>query len=31
MGKNGRKAVVNQYNWAIEEKKLFEVYEELTR
>ncbi|MEN4054153.1 glycosyltransferase [Sulfurimonas sp. NWX79] len=29
MGQNGRNAVVEKYNWAIEEKKLFEVYEEI--
>lgn len=29
MGKNGRKAVLEKYNWAAEEKKLFEVYEKL--
>ncbi len=30
MGKNGRKAVEEKYNWALEEKKLFAVYEKLT-
>lgn len=29
MGENGRKAVVEKYNWNMEEKKLFEVYEAL--
>jgi len=29
MGKNGRLAVEEQYNWAIEEKELFKLYEEL--
>jgi len=29
MGKNGRSAVVEQYNWANEEKKLIKLYEEL--
>lgn len=29
MGKNGKLAVENRYNWAIEEKKLFKIYEEL--
>jgi len=27
MGQNGKKAVIEKYNWGIEEKKLFEVYE----
>jgi glycosyltransferase involved in cell wall biosynthesis len=26
MGRNGKNAVLNRYNWAVEEKKLFEVY-----
>lgn len=30
MGKNGRKAVENRYNWSIEEQKLFELYRDLT-
>jgi glycosyltransferase involved in cell wall biosynthesis len=30
MGKNGRKAVEEKYNWAQEEKKLFELYERLS-
>lgn len=29
MGKNGRKAVREKYNWAIEEKKLLEFYQKL--
>jgi len=29
MGKNGKKAVLERYNWGIEEKKLFEIYEGL--
>ncbi len=29
MGDNGRKAVLNKYNWAIEEKKLLELYRKL--
>lgn len=29
MGENGKKAVLDRYNWAIEEKKLFEIYERL--
>jgi len=29
MGKNGKKAVLEKYNWGIEEKKLYKVYEEL--
>lgn len=31
MGKNGQKAVFEKYNWGVEEKKLFEVYEELIK
>ena len=31
MGINGRKIVVEKYNWAIEEEKLFNIYEELSR
>jgi len=31
MGQNGKKAVIEKYNWAIEERKLLEVYEELTQ
>lgn len=30
MGKNGKKAVLDRYNWSIEEKKLFSIYERLT-
>jgi glycosyltransferase involved in cell wall biosynthesis len=30
MGKNGKKAVIEKYNWDIEEKKLFDVYERLS-
>nr|PIF03361.1 MAG: hypothetical protein CSA86_05815 [Arcobacter sp.] len=30
MGKNGKQAVIKKYNWAIEEKKLFDVYEILS-
>lgn len=26
MGKNGRKAVIEKYNWSVEEKKLIDVY-----
>jgi glycosyltransferase involved in cell wall biosynthesis len=29
MGQNGRNAVIEKYNWQVEEKKLFEVYENL--
>jgi len=29
MGERGQQAVLEQYNWAIEEKKLFKVYEEV--
>lgn len=31
MGQNGKKAVLEKYNWGVEEKKLFEVYEELIK
>ncbi|MCT7587575.1 glycosyltransferase family 4 protein [Aliarcobacter butzleri] len=31
MGKNGKKAVLEKYNWGVEEKKLFEVYKGLMR
>lgn len=31
MGQNGKKAVLEKYNWQVEEKKLFEVYEELIK
>ena len=30
MGENGRKAVLEKYNWENEEKKLLEVYKNLT-
>ncbi len=29
MGENGKKAVLERYNWGIEEKKLFKIYEDL--
>ena len=29
LGKNGRKAVENNYNWKIEEKKLIKFYKEM--
>ncbi|WP_310441133.1 glycosyltransferase family 4 protein [Sulfurimonas sp.] len=29
MGQNGKKAVLEKYNWGVEEEKLFEVYEGL--
>ena len=29
MGFNGRKAVLNKYNWTNEEKKLFQVYKDI--
>lgn len=31
MGKNGKMAVLEKYNWNKEEEKLFKVYEELTK
>ena len=31
MGRNGRKAVIERYNWRMEEKKLYDLYEELTK
>jgi len=31
MGKNGKKAVLEKYNWQVEEMKLFEVYEEIIK
>ncbi len=31
MGKNGQKAVLEKYNWSMEEKKLFNMYKELER
>lgn len=27
LGENGRRAVLDRYNWAVEEKKLFQLYE----
>ncbi|PSM52610.1 glycosyltransferase, family 1 [Campylobacter blaseri] len=31
MGKNGKKAILEKYNWNIEEKKLFKIYEDILR
>jgi glycosyltransferase involved in cell wall biosynthesis len=31
MGQNGKKAILEKYNWQVEEKKLFEIYQELTK
>lgn len=31
MGQNGRKAVMEKFNWSVEERKLFEVYGELIK
>lgn len=31
MGENGRRAVLDRYNWAVEEKKLFQLYEDLVK
>jgi len=31
MGENGRKAVLEKYNWENESKKLLKVYEELIK
>ena len=31
MGQNGKKAVLEKYNWSMEEKKLFKVYEDLVK
>ena len=31
MGKNGKKAVLEKYNWSIEEQKLYKVYKELSK
>jgi glycosyltransferase involved in cell wall biosynthesis len=31
MGQNGRNAVIEKYNWQVEEKKLFEVYKVLVK
>lgn len=29
MGENGRRAILERYNWSVEEKKLFQVYDEI--
>jgi len=29
MGQNGKKAILEKYNWSIEEKKLLQVYKKL--
>jgi glycosyltransferase involved in cell wall biosynthesis len=31
MGQNGKRAVLEKYNWGVEEKKLFEIYGELMK
>src|SRR5699024_9994155 len=31
MGENGRRAVLNKYNWGIEQEKLFALYAELAK
>ncbi len=31
MGQNGKKAVIEKYNWGVEEKKLFKVYEKISK
>jgi len=31
LGENGRKAVLERYNWELEGKKLMKVYEELSK
>ncbi|QKE28148.1 glycosyltransferase, family 1 [Arcobacter acticola] len=31
MGQNGKKAVLEKYNWTVEEKKLFKLYRELIK
>jgi len=31
MGQNGRQAVMDKYNWTIEEKKLFSIYEKVIK
>jgi glycosyltransferase involved in cell wall biosynthesis len=31
MGENGKKAVIEKYNWRLEETKLFSIYEELAK
>lgn len=31
MGKAGRQAIINKYNWNVEERKLLELYSDLTK
>ena len=31
MGENGRKAVAERFNWGIEEKRLFKLYESVLK
>jgi glycosyltransferase involved in cell wall biosynthesis len=31
MGENGKKAIIDKYNWYVEEKKLFKVYKDLIK
>lgn len=31
MGENGHRAVLNRYNWAVEEEKLFQLYEDILK
>jgi len=31
MGENGKKTILEKYNWSIEEKKLFRAYNELLK
>jgi len=31
MGENGRRAVKEEFNWGVEEKKLFALYEEILK
>ena len=31
MGENGRRAVLEKFNWAVEEKKLIQLYEDLLK
>lgn len=31
MGQNGKKAVIERYNWNVEEKKLFEIYKDILK
>lgn len=31
MGENGRRAVLDRYNWAVEEEKLFHLYEDILK